>query len=93
MEKTAEKLKVNESLLKTVLCSATLWGLLAHEMCIRDSTTTLSSGMVTTKISAAREFTVKAMTMAPITTNGLRLSLIHIYTINRTRWEGVLRAD
>ena len=28
--------------------------------------------MVTTKISAAREFTVKAMTMAPITTNGLR---------------------
>ena len=36
------------------------------------NTTTLSSGMVTTKISAAREFTVKAMTMAPITTNGLR---------------------
>ena len=29
MEKTAEKLKVNESLLKTVLCSATFWGLLA----------------------------------------------------------------
>ena len=36
------------------------------------NTTTLSSGMVTTKISAARAFTVKAMTMAPITTNGLR---------------------
>ena len=32
MEKTAEKLKVNESLLKTVLCSATFWGLLAHGM-------------------------------------------------------------
>lgn len=32
MEKTAEKLKVNESLLKTVLCSAAFWGLLAHGM-------------------------------------------------------------
>ena len=36
------------------------------------NTTTLSSGMVTTKISAARALTVKAMTMAPMTTNGLR---------------------
>lgn len=32
MEKIVEKLKVNESLLKTVLCSATFWGLLAHGM-------------------------------------------------------------
>ena len=32
MEKIAEKPKVNESLLKTVLCSAAFWGLLAHGM-------------------------------------------------------------
>ena len=36
------------------------------------NTTMLSSGMVTTKISAARTLTVKAMTMAPMITNGLR---------------------
>ena len=38
MEKTAEKLKVNESLLKTVLCSATFWGLLAHGMVLFTNT-------------------------------------------------------
>ena len=41
-------------------------------MTITPNTTTLSSGMATTKISAARALTVKAMTMAPITTKGLR---------------------
>ena len=36
------------------------------------NTTTDSAGMVTTKISAALKLTVKAQTMAPITTKGLR---------------------
>ena len=36
------------------------------------NTTTDKSGMVTTKIQAARAFTVNAMTIAPATTKGLR---------------------
>ena len=41
-------------------------------MTITPNTTTLSSGMATTKIHAARTLTVNAMIMAPNTTNGLR---------------------
>ena len=39
---------------------------------MRVNTTTDSAGMVTTKISAARTLTVKAQTIAPTTTKGLR---------------------
>ena len=41
-------------------------------MTMTPKTTTLSSGIATTKMRAARKLTVKAMTMAPITTKGLR---------------------
>ena len=41
-------------------------------MTMTPKTTTLSSGIATTKMRAARKLTVKAMIMAPSTTKGLR---------------------